>query len=83
MSYVNVGAHFGVAEVPTKKALKDAVKAESTDLVFYGTSDFTRFYGGLDAVTEGTTLAVTGPNPFTNRKWYANVTRKGDKVIVS
>lgn len=83
MSYTNVGAKLGNSDVPSKKALKEAVKAESGELSFYGTSDFTPFSGGLDAVTEGTVLVVVGPNPYNSRKWYANVTRKGGKLVVS
>lgn len=81
MSFINVGARVGAHPVMTKKDLKQLVADGNTELVFYGTSDFTPFNGGLSAIN-GDVLSVVGPDPFNNRKWYATVRRENGKLTV-
>lgn len=73
--YVNVGAQYNAdkSDIPTKKALKDAIKADPGKVYFYPTSDFAGLPGTLDILEKGVKYSVTGPNPYTSRKWYATV----------
>lgn len=84
MNYINVGAGDISTNkgFPTKKALKDEITANPTNVWFYGTSDFTPFKGNATELVVGYKYQVTGPDPYTNRKWYATVekTAKGIKV---
>ena len=83
MSFINVGARTGNGDdVKTKKALTELVKANSAELYFYGTSQFTPFQGGVKDIDGGIILSVTGPNPYTNRKWYATVRKENGKIVV-
>ncbi len=83
MAFINVGARLGISDIPTKKALKDAISANPEKVVLYGTSMFDqdRSYK-MDDLVEGIKYTVVGPNPYTSRKWYATVelTAKGIKV---
>lgn len=74
-SYVNVGVknRSDGTDIPTKAALKRAIAANPDDVVVYGTSDFTPFTGSADNLREGVKYSVTGPNPYTSRKWYATL----------
>lgn len=76
-SYVNVGAmnRSDGSDIPSKAALKRAIAANADDVVIYGTSHFTPFTGSADDLAVGVKYSVTGPNPYTNRKWYATVER--------
>ena len=56
---------------PTKKALKEAT-GQSLDYV--ETSMF-----GSEYKSNGT-FCVVGPDPYTNRKWYATVTMTNDII---
>lgn len=82
--YVNVGAKSKSdgSAFKTKKALKEAIAANPDDVVIYGTSGFSPFTGSADNLEEGVKYSVCGPNPYTDRKWYATVekTPKGIKV---
>lgn len=72
--YLNVGARLNGADVPSKKALREAVAAGDPGLIFYTTSIFdetARF--GLDAIPAFKSLSVVGPNPYSKRSWYATV----------
>lgn len=76
-TYVNVGAKYrsNGSDIPTKKALREAIQTKADDVVVYGTSDFAPFTGSADDLVIGVKYQVTGPNPYTNRKWYATVER--------
>lgn len=82
MAYINVGAKSDIYDVRSKAALKQLVKDNDRGLTFYGTSDFSPFNGGIADIPEGVKLTVTGPNPYTDRKWYATVTKTGGKITV-
>lgn len=83
MPYLNVGATVVGYRVAAKKHLKEYLKADPASVVFDPTSMFddpTPFDGAH--IPAGRTLSVVGPDPHTNRKWYATVTvtDKGIKV---
>lgn len=74
MSYINVGALYEDNNVPTKKALREAMKTHPEKVLFYGTSMFNEgatFRG--NRIPHEVKLSVVGPDPFNNRKWYATV----------
>lgn len=80
MSYEQGGAE-GVA---TKKDLKSAALTRPGLLYLYSTSAVGDggWSGYAATLPEGVTFNVVGPDPYRSRKWYASVTRKGDKVTV-
>lgn len=82
-NFINVGCYVNGHRPATKKALKDAVK-NGENVCFDSTSPFTNT-GFVDSedVTESIVLVVVGPDPYTKRSWYANVTRRNGKVVVS
>lgn len=79
MSYLNVGVNYANGkEVPTKKALREAMRNSPDQLVFYTTSsmfDGHKSFFGDDLPK--TNLSVVGPDPFNYRKWYATITATG------
>jgi hypothetical protein len=77
MSYINVGAWTRDGSRPqSKKAMKDALKADPTAIRFEGTAIHgPAFEGTADEIPIGVSLSVVGPDPFTSRRWYATVTR--------
>lgn len=83
-SYVNVGVsnRSDGSDFPTKKALIGALATNPDDVVVYGTSGFSPFTGSADNLEIGTKYSVTGPNPYTNRKWYAIMQKTIDGRIV-
>jgi len=85
MAYIEVHATLdGITDISTKKALKALVNSDaSSRLCFEAVSPFNQFSGGLDKITEGTTLQVTGPNPWNARNWYANIKIVNGKIKVS
>lgn len=84
--YINVGVrnYTDGKRIATKKALKEMVKADPANVYADSTAIFgTRFHGRITEMPENATLSVTGPDPYNDRKWYANITRNGDKITVS
>jgi len=75
-NYVNVGALdiSGDLDFPTKSALKELFRTHPELVVLYTTSALepTKEYKS-DELDIGVKYSVTGPNPYTNRKWYATV----------
>ena len=66
----------------SKKALREALNA-GADVVLEATSMFGNEYGGWLSQYEGNgTFTVVGPDPYTNRKWYATITKTDEKVTV-
>lgn len=95
--YINVGAKFddgsgaGPVRVRSKKTLKDALKGHAGDVVFDNTAmtlgNGEHLGGGQaeyrgDEVPEGVSLSVVGPDPYTDRRWYATVQRTATGVTV-
>lgn len=68
----------------TKKALKEAV-AENHTPILEVTSMFNEGPTNIpfDALEEGKTYTLVGPDPYRARKWYANVRRDGGNIKVS
>lgn len=70
----------------TKKALREAVVGGERDITFEPTSPFQRpEWVSIDMIEAGEvgTVYVVGPDPFTDRRWYAQVVRtKTGKVTV-
>lgn len=83
MQYLNTGAYVEGERAPSKKALREAVKAHPESVRFDLTSQFD---GQGDWTPEdvgpGVTLSVVGPDPYTSRRWYASVTRDAKGVLV-
>lgn len=94
MSFVNVGAKteyetdgkVRLGRIATKKLLKTMLQNDIRSVLFDQTSMFPNNYGpdllACD-IREGDVLSVCGPDPYTDRKWYANVKIKDGKVIVT
>jgi uncharacterized ferredoxin-like protein len=75
-NYVNVGVQYigNGSDIPTKTALKRAIADEPSNVRIYSTSGFSEQYDDIATnVVVGVKYSVTGPNPYTNRKWYATV----------
>lgn len=76
-SYVNGGAFdYDGMDFRSKKAFREAVAADPSRVELYDTS----YVGARDPIVaanlpEDLVWHVTGPNPYTSRKWYANVSR--------
>lgn len=67
----------------TKKALREAIVNDPTSVSLEGTSMFGDEYGGkIIYMPEGKTVYIVGPDPYRTRRWYANLTRKGDKFVL-
>ena len=83
--FVNVDALdiSGDRDFPTKSALKEQFRTHPELVVLYTTSAFepSKEYNS-DELVIVVKYSVTGPNPYTSRKWYATVekTAKGIKV---
>jgi hypothetical protein len=86
MSYINCGATTVTGErFKSKAALKRAMDADPSKVMFYGTAQtLGPALGNVGTVTgnmldealpEGTTLVVVGPDPERLRNWYGNVKR--------
>jgi hypothetical protein len=76
MAYVNTGSFIQGSRPRSKKALREAVANDPQSVFFDGTSFLgPQFDGRPSDIPEGVTLTVTGPDPYTLRRWYASVTR--------
>jgi len=67
----NFHATLGGRNFPSKKALKDAVEAEQP-VAFTDTSAFSN-RGTVKAAELTPSDVVVGPDPYRDRRWYANV----------
>jgi hypothetical protein len=77
-SYINTGAFVNGSRPASKKALREAIKADPASVTFDSTSMMGARAGDVikaDAsdIGKGNTLSVTGPDPYTARNWYASV----------
>lgn len=86
-SYVNVGAQYkkDVTDIPTKAALKRAIAEDPGQVWLYETSMGKEgVCYQADSLDIGVKYSVTGPNPYTSRKWYATIEKRQDgKIVVS
>jgi hypothetical protein len=86
MSYINVGAFTRNGQrVPSKKALKELLKADPSDVLFDPTSLFgdQAVICGDDLSANGAKLTVCGPDPYLRRSWFATVERTEKGINVS
>jgi hypothetical protein len=85
--YVQGGAEFPVepGKKPTKAGLKKAVKEQPDRVMLYATSSMgPQFSDTADKLPEGTVFTVVGPDPYSKRDWYANVSvGRGGKLVVA
>lgn len=84
--YVNVGVRDNSTkkDIATKAALKRAIVENPDSVELYDTSEMSakssRTGANLDIAVK---YSVTGPNPYTNRKWYATVEKlQNGKITV-
>lgn len=78
-TFVQGGARFPVEGKATKKALKEALAADPTQVRLYATSSMgPQFNDTADQLPDDMSFNVVGPDPYTKRDWYATV-RKGVK----
>lgn len=74
------GAFVGYSRPKTKKALREAVAADPSEVRLEATSMFGNEYdGSLSDAPTGQTFYVVGPDPYTKRSWYAQVSWDGTK----
>lgn len=77
MSYINVGAYVNGIRPKTKKALREALKADPTAVEFDSTTAIGPHVGGRfsveHTVATGDVLQVCGPDPYRARNWYASI----------
>jgi hypothetical protein len=67
----------------SKKAVREAVATNPASVELEATSLFGNEYGGPVAdMPEGETIYIVGPDPFTKRNFYGQVTRKGTAIRV-
>jgi hypothetical protein len=84
MPYINVGAYDtsgeGHVRFKSKKALREAMK-ESPGTVLFDSTELRGNYVDKvirgDELPSGVHLTVTGPDPYTARKWYADISPAG------
>lgn len=83
MSYVTVGVICVAngSDIRTKKDLKTLITENPTNVRVYSTSDFHRFDDTVDNLVMGVKYSVTGPNPYTSRKWYATLEKLANGTI--
>jgi hypothetical protein len=78
MSFYNCGA-FGPngSRIKSKKQLKELLKADPKGVYFDGTGlfDATSGYRGHE-IPVGLKLSVVGPDPYSQRNWYASIERR-------
>ena len=71
----------------TKKALKEAIKnyngKGATSIVLEATSIMENEYGGALIDAPNSRYYIVGPDPYKSRKWYANITKQGNKITIS
>ena len=61
-----------------KKELKEAIESNPASVSLERTSIFGDEYGGSIVNMPGNkTVYIVGPDPYTKRSWYANLTRSG------
>ena len=85
MTNINTGAYVNGERPKSKKALREALQDAPHTVQFDGTSPLSPDGGRnyrADEVPEGFVLTVCGPDPYTRRNWWANVSRNGDAFTI-
>lgn len=82
-TYYQGGADFSGKR--TKSNLKRAIKEEPQNVYLYDTTapilGGPKWTGMASELPEGVIFNVVGPDPFTDRSWYASVYRGKDGVV--
>lgn len=84
MTFINSSAyHLTTGQVfATKKALREACSIVPTSVLLTTTAAFGPVRQiTADQIVAGERWQVVGPSPL-DRKWYATVSKVGDKVVV-
>jgi hypothetical protein len=66
----------------TKKAFREQIAADPTLVILEATSLHGNEYGGILSDAPDGNYYVVGPDPYTARNWYAQVTIRGGKATV-
>jgi len=89
MAYVNAGAYVNGIRPASKKALKEAIRDAPGTVHFdctdaYGTHAGYNIPAEAEKIGKQDTIQVTGPDPYTARKWYAavSVNAKGTITVL-
>jgi hypothetical protein len=81
MTYANVGVQS--PHNASKKAMKEAIKADPSKVYFYTTSMFPPQWNGSAAeLPDDLVLSVVGPDPERKRSWYASVEKRKDGTVI-
>lgn len=67
----------------TKKAIKEAVIEAPSRVSLEATSMFGNEYDGPVSEAPDGTYTFVGPNPYTDRRFYGNIVKKGDFIKVT
>lgn len=82
--YVNAGAYVAGARPRTKKALREALATAPGSVIFDTTAAFNPFaHYRATEIPAGVTLSVVGPDPYAKRSWYASVTFRDGRLVIS
>ncbi len=82
MAYIEVEVFEVAGSRPkTKKALKELVK-EGHELSFLSVSPFNSYAATLSQMSVGDNLTIAGPNPWSDRRWFATVSKTAKGVTV-
>lgn len=89
MTWINAGASFDGRRVKTKAELKRLLKAEPQNVTFDTTGNFPRREEIVTASDLGNrpnadseSWSIVGPDPYSDRRWYATVTVNRLKNLV-
>lgn len=68
----------------TKTLLKERIKSEPDQVELFATSGMgPQFHGTADNLPENTEFLVVGPNPYSQRDWYAKIHKgRGGSLVV-
>lgn len=81
-TYVQGGADFRFSGKKTKAALKAAIKDDPGEVYLFDTSAFgSKFSGSAKMLPPNISFNVVGPDPYSNRSWYATVYKGRDGVV--
>lgn len=76
------GIYINGRRPKSKKAIKEAIAANPSRVDLESTSMFGGYSGPFDGLPEGVKFYFVGPCPRTDRKFYGNVVRHGEKIKV-
>jgi len=77
------GIYINGRRPKSKTEVRKAV-AEGLNVRVEATSIFGNEYDGpVEGLPEGSTVTFTGPDPYTSRRFYGTIKKRGDKVTVS